>query len=354
MNKRIAYTIIIIIFSLILSACKKASFNSMESNYKYGVIETTGQENNTYISFYDDSFKKIGEENIKYGSMGDGFSLPLSFGDSMFIVPKGMYSKKELTFIMEYNLYNGEIEKYDTGLQNMNSITVNDDFIYGVNTMDFTSNIVKCNKESKELLKTEIMDIYISYILVHEDELFAFGQGVKDEEMESFLYIIDANTLDGLKKLDITHLGHGHYDGVIVDDKLYFSSSYSIEGMDEEPTNKLIEYSMREGEFIIYELGENFPFQILEFNDNLLITHFDPVGVSGNKISIFNINDGSSEIVELQHNIEHLELDGEDIIILGNGHLYRYNKDFILQNSTIVIADRKTEYNYYTTGLFKR
>lgn len=346
--------LIAMILLLVLSGCANSSLSMKNLDYSYGIIETTGQENMSYIYFYDDNLKKVGEEKIKYGSMGDGFALPIVFDNSMYIVPKGMYSQKELTFIMEYDLDGMEIEKWDTGLQNMNSIAVNKDFIFGVNTMDFTSNITKCNRQTKELSKIQIIDTYISCIEVYGDELFAFGEREESGEMKLSLYILDTNTLDILKEIDVSDTGFGQYDTVMKDNKLYFTASYSIDNIENQPTDKLLEYNMENGEIKTYRLKENFPFQILEYKDKLLITHFDPVGVTGSSISIFDINNKTSESIQLNHNIEQLELDGEDIIILGNGHLYRYDKDFFLKSYTSITNTRKTDYHYYTTGLFKR
>lgn len=346
--------LMIMAFLLILLGCNNNRFNMKNIDYRYGVIETTGQENMSYLSFYNVNLEKVGEEKIKYGSMGDGFALPIVFDKSMFIAPKGIYNQKELTFIMEYDLDGFEIEKWDTGLQNMNSIAVNNDFIFGVNTMDFTSNIIKCNRKTKELSKIQIPDTYISYIEVYENELFGFGESEDSGKMKSFLYIIDTNTLDIQKEIDISHIGFGQYDTVIKDNKLYFTASYSIDSIENQPTNKLLEYNRKSGEIKTYSLKESFPFQILEYGNNLLITHFDPVGVTGSIISIFNIDYASSELIEFNHNIEHLGLDGDDIIILGNGYLYRYNKEFSLMASTPITNTKKTDYHYYTTGLFKR
>lgn len=354
MYKRSAFLIGIIAVLSIVSGCNDIQYKLSKINYKYGVIETTGQENKSYISFYDDNLKKIGEEQIKYGSMGDGFLLPIVFKNSMYIVPKGIYNQKELTFIMEYDLDKMKIEKYDIGLQNMNSIAVDDKSVYGVNTMNFISNIVKCSKETKKLQKIEILDTYISYIEVYGDKLFVFGESDKEGKMMIYLYILNANNLDILEKINISNIGFGQYNTVMKDDRLYFSASYSTEGIESQTVGLLSEYNMVSGEVRTYDLKEDFPFQIMEYKDKLLITHFDPVGVVGNKISIFNTKDGSSELIELEHNIEQLGFDGKYIIILGNSHLYRYDKEFKLKDSTLVANDNKTDCHYYTTGFFMR
>ncbi len=352
-RKKVIFISIILVLS-VLSGCSEANIMGKSSNYRYGVIETTGQENRTYISFYNDDLEKLGEESFKYGSMGDGFSLPIVFDNNMFIVPKGIYNKKELTFVMGYDLDKGKVEKYDTGLQNMNNITVGEDYIYGVNTMNNISNIVKCNRSTKELLKKEIPETYISYIEIYGDELFAFGEIEKEGKMKSYLYIFDSNTLDILEKIDISDIGFGQYYTAMKDNKLYFPTAFLIEGVEDQPTNKLSEYSRESREIRTYDLKENYPFQIMEYKDRLLITHFDPVAVKGNMISIFDIKDGSSEVIEFNHNIEQLELDGENIIILGDGYLHKYDSNFSLINSIKVVNDRDSNCYYYTTGFFKR
>lgn len=351
-NKSIFISIIIVLF--ILSGCSSSSFKGRDFNYKYGVIETTGQKNSTYISFYNDDLEKVGEENIKYGSMGDGFSLPIVFKKSMFIVPKGIYNIKELTFIMEYDLYKGKIEKYNIGLQNMNNIAVDDNYIYGVNTMNNISSIVKCNRKTKELSKVEISEVYISYIEVYKNELFAFGESYEEEKMKSYLYIFESNTLSILEKIDISNIGFGQYYTVMKDNKLYFPTSFSIEDTGEQPINKLSEYNRESGDILTYNLEKNYPFQIIEYKEKLLITHFDPVAVKGNTISIFNVKDESSEVIEFSHNIEQIVLDDENIVILGNGYLYIYDNRFSLLNSIRVVNERNDNCYYYTTGLFKR
>lgn len=352
MNRKTLFYVIVGTLLVIISGCSKSELDSKSLDYKYSVIETTSQENNTYISFYDDDLKKIGEEKIKYGSMGNGFTLPLLFEGSMFIVPKGIATKKEHTFIMEYDLKDNEINKHNTGLQNMNSITINKDFIYGVNTMDFTTNIVQYNRDTEELIEIKIPEVYINYLSVQGDELFGLGEDLKEEGMNSFIYIIDSNTLEILKEIDITEIGHGCYDLIMKDNDIYFSTSYSIDGVNELPNSKLIRFNRESEDFSIYELKEDYPFQILEYKDNLLITHFDPVSVTGNGISIFNMEDESSKTINLDHNIEQLAIDGEDIIILGEGSFYIYDEDFILKESTSILEERNTNYHYYTTGFF--
>lgn len=352
-KKKIIFLSIIFILS-ILCGCSEVSFIVQNSNYRYGVIETTGQENRSYISFYDANLKKIGEKSIKYGSMGDGFSLPIVFDNHMFIVPKGIYHKKELTFVMSYDLFKGKVEKYNTGLQNMNNISVDEDNVYSVNTMNNITSIVKYNRKTQDLSKKEMPEVYIGYIEIYGNKLFAFGEGEEAGKIKSYLYIFDSNTLDILEKVDISNIGFGQYYTVMKGDKLYFPTSFSIEATDGLPTNKLSEYNHETGQIITYTLKENYPFQIMEYEDKLLITHFDPVAVKGNKVSIFDVKDGSSDVIEFNHNIEQLELDGENVIILGDGYLYKYDSKFSLINSTKVINDRDSNCYYYTTGFFKR
>lgn len=346
MNKK--YKVFLLVFiSLILTSCIKSNYK----NYKYGVVKTTEQKDQSYILFYDDKLHELGKQSIKYGSMGDGFLLPIIYDNYMYIVPKGLGKTKEHTFVMEYNLDNGEVNKYNTGLQNMNGISITEDSVYGVNTMNSYTNIVKCDKETKRIIKTELEGVYIGYLKTYGNIIYAFGEELKSGNRKICLYLFDSKNLDLLDKIDITSIGFGQESTLIKNNKLYFNTQYEVGGFEDKIANKLSEYDIDSGEIKTYELKEDFPFQIMEFGDKLLITHFDPVRVEGNKISIFDLKTGNSEMIELEHDIWQLEKDGNNFVVLGNDCLYIYDSSFKLINSTEIAVNDGHLY-YYLSGFF--
>ena len=353
MNK-INFKIILLSFIILVlpTGCNGKYIKKTRDKPCYGIIKTTSQENKSFILFYDNNLQEVGREKIKYGSMGDGFSLPIIYDKSMYIVPKGIGTSKELTFIMEYNLNTGNIVKYNTGLQNMNSITITQDFVYGVNTLNFNSNIVKCNKNTRELLTKTIEKTYINYMEVYRGKLYAFARVGENTGMKNYLYVFDANNLDLLNKIDITSIGIGQESTLMQKNKLFFTTLYEIGDYEDQPSNKLSILNIESYQIKSYELREKYPYQIIDFNDKLLITHFDPVTRIGNKISILDLQTYDSNIIELEHNIQQIEKSDDTFIILGDEKLFIYDRNFKLIDSINIDMGNEPIY-YYITGFFK-
>ena len=248
---------------IIFSSCSKSKVDLVGSSSKYGVIETTSQENKSYISFYDDKLKKTGEELIQYGSMGDGFLLPEVYERSMLIVPQGIYTTKELTFVMEYDLDSGEISEHETGLDYINSMAISEDNVYAVNTINRVTTIAKVNRETKKINLLELNEVYISYMDIYDGKIFAFADDDHEENLRSIFYVIDSDSLEVLNQMDITEVGYGQNDTLYKDGKIYFTSSFQFDGDTSIPVSRLSYYDVKNETIQTRDIEVDSAFQII-------------------------------------------------------------------------------------------
>lgn len=75
------------------------------------------------------------------------------------------------------------------------------------NTLNGDSYINKCSKENNQVVSEKIEGVYVSKLLCSKDMLFAFATTKYGKEMNSYIYIYDAEELSFDEKIDITNYG---------------------------------------------------------------------------------------------------------------------------------------------------
>ena len=87
--------------------------------------------------------------------------------------------------------------------------------IYTCNTLNGDSYINKCSKENNQVVSEKIEGVYVSKLLCSKDMLFAFATTKYGKEMNSYIYIYDAEELSFDEKIDITNYGGTHYKAIL-------------------------------------------------------------------------------------------------------------------------------------------
>ena len=67
------------------------------------------------------------------------------------------------------------------------------------------------NVENNQVVSEKIEGVYVSKLLCSKDMLFAFATTKYGKEMNSYIYIYDAEELSFDEKIDITNYGGTHY-----------------------------------------------------------------------------------------------------------------------------------------------
>lgn len=342
----------VLFFNLTRQNETKAGFNK---NFNIGVIETTEQDNESYITFYNEAFQKIQAKKIEMGSMGSPFDLPRVYGRNMYVIPKGIGALKDLTVLMEYNMDTGEYKTYDMKQPGLNSFSVDSRYVYTANTLNYTSKISRCDRNSGEIKAISIKDTYVSRIDLYGDRLYVFAALIGGSETEAYLYLIDTKDFKIMDKIDITKYGISQYYSARVGDSIYFTNQTELMDNNEQGTNNLCRFNIRDKTLSNIKLKESYPFQILEYKDKLIISHFDMVQARGRKITIYDPKSGNQQSATLDNDLNQILIRNDKLYSMDNDNMYVYSisgSEFKLINKVDVHTKRENDKKFYLAGFF--
>ncbi|MBU3093413.1 hypothetical protein KPL35_15215 [Clostridium sp. CF011] len=332
---------------------EKATSNK---DFNIGVIETTEQDNKSNLTFYNKDLKKTGTQKIKLGSMGSSFDLPRMYGKNMYVVPKGIGNQKELTVIMEYNTETSKYKTYDMKQHGINSFAVNDKAIYSANTLSNESIISWYDKRSGNLKTISKEGIYIDRIDLYNGTLYAFAMEKDNDGNKSHLYLIDTKSFKITDIIDISKSGEGHNYSTKIGDDIYFTNQYEVSDTERGSYN-LSKFNIKNKTVSNIKLKERYPFQILNYKNKLIISHYDLVQMQGNKITIYDPGTNEQDVVTLENNLGQISIKDDKLYSKDGEYLYVYsinNKTFKLINNVDIYTKRKNILFYYVSGFFTK
>ncbi|WDV47547.1 hypothetical protein PV797_07650 [Clostridiaceae bacterium M8S5] len=353
-NKLLAITLILLVI-LVFYHFKTDRFNS---NFVVGVIQTTSQDNESTISLYDNNYSEVNSINLEYGSMSSYFDLPQIHENSMFVIPKGIGNIKELTVVLEFNLVNGKHITHNIEQSNMNSFCVDNDFIYTVNTLNSNSIISRYNRTNQNLTTLTIKNMFIGKLAVNDEKLYAFGfRNTPDNGIESKLFIINTNDLSIIKNIKMSRFGHDQLGAVFDNTSMYFTNSmkYNKTSEKEVPSNLLSILNLKTYAINSIPLKEIYPFQIIQTQGNLYISHFNVVQGIGNKLTIYDKKSKSHKLVTFNHNLAQIIISGNKMFSTDGKYLYVYGiegSNFSLSKRVDIYNKKANSLHYYVSGFF--
>lgn len=349
--KRLFVSLLAGIVILGLCGCQSTARTNVAentSNIKIGIIETTGYKNKSYIHFLDDDLNYIAKKENEYASLSEPFDYPIYKNGDLFVIPKGEFEKRKEKCILRYHLQSDRYEEYDTGLQSMNRMAVSKDYIFGVNTINNTSTIVRCSiNQRSDTLSAQFPDLYISELVVLNETLYAiFNSNLH----EVFFVELSVETLEIIHQYDITPYG-SPCSFIEHDDKIYISNQYadSISG---EPSTLLTVFDKVNQTFSQINTKEQSPNNLVVLNDLLFISHYDRVQATGNQISVMDLNTNECNAYEFEHPVKQIASDGTFLYLLGENQIYKYkfeNQEFLEVGDKKLDTDRSGTFFYITS-----
>lgn len=345
----------LLLIFLLINMKKSKENESFNKNFNIAVIETTEQINESYLTFYNKDFKKNASQKIQLGSMGSSFDLPRIYDKNMYVIPKGIGNEKDLTVIMEYNMETGKYKTYDIKQHNMNSFSVNDKSIYTVNTLNYNSIISCYDKSSENIKKITIEKVYIDRIDLYDNTIYAFGILKDNYGVKSYLYLIDTKNFKITDKIDISKSGMSQFCSTKIGDYIYFTNQTEIDGINEQASNTLTKFNIKDKTISNIKLKEKFPFQILSYKGKLLISHYDLVQAQGNKITIYDPKTNEQQIVTLENNLAQTLIKDDKLYSMDRDYIYVYNinnAEFKLINKVDIRTQKNCNIFFYLSGFF--
>jgi hypothetical protein len=322
------------------------------NDFDIAVIESTEQDNISNLTFYNKELEKTRTQEIKLGSMGSPMDIPRIYDKYMYVVPQGIGNQKELTVILEYDMETDKYKTYDMKQHVINSFAVNGKSIYSVNTVNDVSIISWFDKSSGNVKTISKKSIYISNLNLYGDTLYAFAMEKANNVTKSYLYLIDTKSFTITDTIDIS--GGGQNYSTKIGDYFYFTNQVDKHG---QASNILTKLNIKDKTILDIKLKDKFPLQILNYNDKLVISHFDRLQRIGNTITIYDPKTNEQQSVTLECSLEQIFIKDDKLYSMGEDYLCIYsinNSNFKLLNKANVNTKKGNEYFYYLSGFFAK
>lgn len=348
--RKVISIILVLLIPTVFSACSFVSEQNDTGNLKLGVIETTGYKNKSYIHFFDEELNFLYKEEIEYASLSEPFDRPICKNGELYIIPKGEFEKREETCIINYNIKLGEYKFYDTRITSMNRLAVSNEFLFGVNCINGSSNLVRCSKDTlTDVFAKEFKDTYIAEMFVLNEKLYVIFH---KEEANVIFAELSIETLEVVEQYDITSYG-SPCNLIEYENKIYFSNQYEDETLG-IPSSCLTVFDIEKKTFEQIQLTQCSPNNLIIKNGLLFVSHFDRVQNQGNKVSVVNLDTGNINTYELNHQVKQISAMNEYFYILGDNCMYKYNYDGhqFIQIKNMDIQVNKSNTFYYISSFF--
>lgn len=350
MKKIILSIILALLVIATFSACESNSQAENTTNVTIGVIETTGYKSKSYIHFFDEDLKFLYKEEFDYASLSEPFDRPVCENGEVYIIPKGEFEKREETYILKYNIKSDEYKLYNTHIASMNRLAISKEFVFGVNCINGTSNLVRCSKKSAEgITAKEFKSIYIAEMFVLHEKLYVI---MHTEDAKIIFAELSIETLEIVEQYDITSYGSPcnliDYEG-----KIYFSNQYEDEILG-TLSSSLTVFDVNKKTFKQIELNEYSSNNLVVKDEQLFVSHYDRVQNQGNKISVVDIKSNVVETYDFEHPIKQISTADEYFYVLGDNSIYKYSYEdsqFKLIKKMDISVDNSDTF-YYITSFF--
>lgn len=317
---------------------------------KIGVIETTGYKHKSYLHFYDENLNALYIEENNYASLSEPFDSPIFQDGYMYSIPKGDFDRRAEKCILQYDCKNDMYKEFDVGLRSMNSLAVSSDYLFGVNTINTSSTLVRCTIKSGETLSAQFPFFYLRKIAVCGEKLYAIANDIGRDTHNVFFMELSLETLEIIEKYDITQYGSS-CELVEHNNKLYISTQYSdvTVGI---PSTTITVFDLETKTFDNIDTGVNTPNNMCLDGDLMFVSHYEQVNGRGNSITTIDLNSGSKKNHAFDHIVQQIALSNDFIYILGEDELYQYryeNEGFVLINRTKIEKSKSRTYFYITS-----
>ena len=340
--------IVILLASCLISlyGCNSTQQHNINDENTIGIIETKNDSEESRILFYDENLNLQSELDIEYASVNSIFYNPVIKNDSLFLIPKGVINKKTNKEIIELCLNTAETTSYSINQPAINSVAVNDEYLFTCNTLNDITYISRYTFDSDEIKLIQIKNQYVSFITVSNNKLYAFSSTMDNKYSTISCFDSDLNFLF---ETDCTELGTGVYQSAEYNEYLYFSVLYPYNS---KTSNQIGRLNTETNEFEIISTEVDKPFGLQRYENTLVITHYDIVNrANTSSISLVNLETNKITTHSFNHGAEQVTVVNGKIYVLSKEKIYCYSLDDWSLLKTTEIKKENQDFSYIT-GIF--
>ncbi len=307
---KVSSFILAIMAMAILASCLPAGQAGYDDQYEFALIETTGNENTGHITF-----RNVADDKESGIELDLGGILPWNshktYRNFVYLGANGLDTQKDSGTVLEINKESKEIVKYKIWDKPITAIAVADDKVFVAGNLNNVYQIAAYNKETETTAELELKDSLILYMEAYGDRLYAFSSVLGSNPNTSLLYVIDISRLEVMEIIDISSCGSLQLGSCMIEGILYFTSNRSI---DDGMSTDLYGLDTASREIFSYDIKNPFPFQIEERGGQLFISHYDPVNLEGNGLTVFDLETKEPAFYTLSGIISQFEIYEDQIL----------------------------------------
>lgn len=322
-------------------------------DFKVAVIQTSSTKFKSYLNLFDEKLKFIKRIKINYGGLSHCWDFPKILDKKVFINIKGtdfLLKSKVLELDFEKKRY-----KYHDVKQKFNTcFCVDQKNIYVANCTG-NANITQHNFQTKLNKILVIPETYITHMKIHGNKLFAFGNFFHNQ-VKSFIYIIDTNSMKLIKRINIKDIGIGQYDSLKTNNNIFFTNDSVVQKNKnrycERESNILCKLDISKNKTEKIFLPEISPKQIFFYKNNLIISH-DDWHQNKKNLSIYNLLTQKIKLIKIKNYPYQIWLDKNKIYSVDQHKICKYNADsFALEREYNFDADKNLSDDFFISGFF--
>ncbi|MCL1890908.1 MAG: hypothetical protein FWG00_02615 [Coriobacteriia bacterium] len=359
--KQLRNFLLITASALCIFACSSCVSGQDESAYlddfRIGVIETTGQENKTSISLYNESLDLVTSLDYKLGSMGSFFCLPQKKDNKVYVVPEGISTLSDLTVVFCIDLTKGTTEEIDIGLRGATAFFVNDDYIFSSVSWNGETSLSRTSLLDHKTDHTSLDSVFfVNQIYTYNNRLFLLCMTSTDSgSLGSRLIELDTESLALINETDFSEFGVSFSNITHYKETLVFGSVHRWSDMLEVDDQRLVLYDLSTNSVATIDLAMKYPAQLALEKASLYILHASLPTQESFGISVFNLDTHRLVYYELSHEAFQIIVKDNMLYSLGNTSLYTYDlSDDKLTFVSEAYVKQRTEKQpyYYVSSMF--
>lgn len=328
---------LILFFVFMLVACMPKEIKNPEA-IKIGVVETSGTHYKSVIHWYDQDLEVIDQHTLSYASLGNTFVKPTYYEEEIFLIPEGIFTKKDTEKVISIDKNDFEIKEYSVPNIALQDVAVTDDYIFTISNLNYVTHLSRVDKKSQEFTEITYDGALMTSIIANDNKLFIFGNMNRQIENE-FIYVMDVD-FNMLETIDLKDVGRGAYKFLVDEQTLYASISRAI---DDRAIASILKLNLDSYAFEIIELDILEPDSLVKYKDTLIIAHNDITTGKGSKVSVLNLKTFEKDTFDLGSDLAYMDVYKNYLVTSDaeNLSLFDIEKDFKLLKE--ISVDKKAD-----------
>lgn len=317
------------------------------ADYKFGVIQTTEDENISYITYYNKDMKKGYTQKIQNGQVGDSFEAPQVNSQNVYMLAKGKKDSANEEKIIAVNTKTSKKTSYNVKQTGITNYRVDSKHIYTAATTNSELVISQYTKSSKKTKEVNLKDVTLDCFKVYNEKLYVIVTPVTDKKAtKSMLKIIDTKTMKEISSIDLSIYPGKKTDLALVNTELYFTYQ-PIEGS-QNSTGGLGIYNLVTKKVEKADISLDQPDQLFNSNNKFIVSSY-----SNNKVSVLDYVNGTTKTYELETTPKLSKVTDTYFYYMDDSKVYRYKiYDFSFDKSVEVPIKSSDNATFHLSSLF--